>query len=137
METGNRTEANLEDFGQDSERTETSDSDWKSGTGVRIVAILTPSQCCFRFWKLNSITSLNVTGFPSRPLYAISGFTFPAHAPSTWQPNALPLPPPPQVAPSLSDDQIQGLVRDLTALSLRRMDQGVTGGRGGLTQGVI
>ena len=85
-----------------------------------------PSQFSCRCWSMNLSISLLIIGILSRPLYNIPGFTFPAHAPSTWQPNALPLPPPPAAAPSLTDAQVQGLIQDLTSLSLRwRMDQGV------------
>ena len=85
-----------------------------------------PSQSYCRFLRLNLSISSLIIGIPCRPLYTIPGFTYPAHAPSTWQPNALPLPPPPAAAPSLSNAQLQSLVQDLTALSLRwRMDQGI------------
>ena len=92
----------------------------------RLIVSNHPSQSFCKCLKLSLSTSSLITGILYRPLYTIPGFTFPAHAPSTWQPNALPLPPPPAAAPSLSDTQLQSLVQDLTALSLhRRMDQGV------------
>ena len=91
----------------------------------RIVSNL-PSQYYCKSSRLSLNTSSLIIGVQCRPLYNIPGFTFPAHAPSTWQPNALPLPPPPAAAPSLSDIQLQGLIQDLTSLSLRRrMDQGM------------
>ena len=92
----------------------------------RLIVSNLPSQCYCKSLRLNlSISLLNI-GVRCRPLYNIPRFTFPVHAPSTWQPNALPLPLPPAAAPSLSNAQIQSLVQDLTALSLRRrMDQGV------------
>ena len=92
----------------------------------RLIVSNHPSQCFCRSLRLNLSISSLITGILCRPLYTIPGFTFPAHAPSTWQPNALPLPPPPAAAPSLSNVQLQSLVQDLTALSLRRrMDQGI------------
>ena len=91
----------------------------------RIVSSLLSQFFC-RCLKQSLSTSLLIIGVLCRLLYSIPGFTFPAHAPSTWQPNALPLPLPPAAVPSLSDAQIQNLVQDLTALSLhRRMDQGI------------
>ena len=85
-----------------------------------------PSQFCCRSLRPSlNILSL-IIGVLCRPLYSIPGFTFPAHAPSTWQPNALPLPLPPVAVPSLTDAQVQGLIQDLMSLSLRRrIDQGV------------
>ena len=100
---------------------------WSSiGLLRRLIISRLPSQSSCRCWSTNlNILSL-IIGVLSRPLYNIPGFTFPVHAPSTWQPNALPLPPPPAAAPSLTDAQVQGLIQDLTSLSLRRrMDQGV------------
>ena len=83
-------------------------------------------QYYYRSLRLSLSTLSLIIGVLCRLLYTIPGFTFPAHAPSTWQPNTLPLPPPPVAVPSLSDVQLQSLVQDLTALSLRqRMDQGV------------
>ena len=91
----------------------------------RIVSNL-PSQFSCRCSRPNLSISSLIIGVRCKPLYTIPGFTFPPHAPSTWQPNALPLPPPPAAAPSLSNVQLQSLVQDLTALSLcRRMDQGI------------
>ena len=92
----------------------------------RLIVSSPPSQFFCKFSRLSSSISSLIIGIQCRPLYSIPRFTFPAHAPSTWQPNALPLPPPPAAAPSLSDAQLQGLVQDLTALSLRRrMNQGI------------
>ena len=100
---------------------------WSSIEPLRRLTVSSlPSQFCCTYLRLSSNISSLIIGVLCRPLYNIPGFTFPAHAPSTWQPNALPLPPPPAAAPSLSNAQIQHLVQDLTALSLhRRLDQGV------------
>ena len=100
---------------------------WNSTGPLRrpIVSSL-PSQSSYRCSKPSSSISSLIIGVLCRPLYSIPGFTFPAHAPSTWQPNALPLPPPPAAAPYLNNVQLQGLIQDLMALSLRRrIDQGV------------
>ena len=100
---------------------------WSSIEPLRRLTVSSlPSQFYCTFLRPNSSISSLIIGVLCRPLYNIPGFTFPAHAPSTWQPNALPLPLPPAAVPSLSDAQIQNLVQDLTALSLRRrLDQGV------------
>ena len=100
---------------------------WSSTLLLRRLIVSNPlSQFFCKFLSMSlSTLSLNI-GIQCRPLYTIPGFTVPAHAPSTGQPNALPLPPPPAAAPFLSDAQLQSLVQDLMALSLHlRMDQGV------------